>query len=185
MKYNLLILLTICSINLFGQKKYPTTSFNNFVEVEGTSYVIAEIDNRSKTERKTQSYLLFLNTEDGTTNQVVIENHGFYTDVKQVKIDELDINSIIVSAKTFDFDGKKGIDWSDPIQLFVISVDGKNKNLLTPKDFSVRKWAINKHSGTVVVTGFYDLNRNGKIDDSEVNEIQIYDLKTLKLQHKI
>jgi len=169
---------------VYGQK-YSTTTFTKLLEVEGTCYVIAEVDNRSKIEDKSQSYLLFINTSDGTTKQVVFENWGYYHDVKQIKIDELNINSIIVSAKTIDLNGKRGIDWTDPTQLFVISVDGKNKFLLTQKHFSVRTYAVNRHSGTVMVTGFYDLNRNGKIDESELNEIQIYDLKTLKLQHKI
>jgi hypothetical protein len=71
---------------VFGQKKYSTTTFNKLVEVEGTSYVIAEVDNLSKTECNTQSYLLFLNTEDGTTNQVVLENWGYYANINQVEL---------------------------------------------------------------------------------------------------
>lgn len=184
MKNLLLILLTIFSINVFGQKSLSTT-FNKLLEVENTPYFIVEADNSSKAQSRRQSYLLFINTENGTSNRVDFENLGYYMDVKQVKIDELNINTIIVSAKTIDLDGKKGINWADPTQIFVISIDGKNKTRLTERHFFTKTWVINKHAGTVVVTGYYDLNRNGKNDESEMNEIQIYDLKTLKLLHKI
>lgn len=105
--------------------------------------------------------------------------------MEQIKIDELYINSILVSAKTLDWNSKNGIDGEDPTQLFVLSVDGKTKTLLTPSSFYVQKWVVNKQSGTLTVTGFPDLNQNRKLDKSEFSQIEIYDLKTLKLIHKI
>ena len=61
----------------------------------------------------------------------------------------------------------------------------KEKTQLTESKFFVRTWAVNKLTGTIVVTGHYDTNNNGKYDKTDKNEIHIYDLKTLKLIGKI
>ena len=82
-------------------------------------------------------------------------------------------------------DGKKGIDWNDPNQLIILSTDGHERTQLTDSNLFVRTWAINRSTGTVVVTGHVDSNRNGKYDKTDKNEILIYDLKTLKLIRKI
>lgn len=184
MKSLLLIMLTSISFNIFGQK-YNMTHFNKLTEVEGTPYIIAGVDERNKIENKRLSYLLFINTNDKKTHEVNFGVGGYYLNVEQIKIDELYINSILVSAKTLDWTSKNGIDGEDPTQLFVLSVDGKTKTLLTPSSFYVQKWVVNKQSGTLTVTGFPDLNQNGKLDKSEFSQIEIYDLKTLKLIHKI
>jgi hypothetical protein len=49
----------------------------------------------------------------------------------------------------------------------------------------VSTWVVNKKTGTIVITGHYDTNNNGKYDMTDKNEIGIYDLKTLKLIVKI
>lgn len=82
-------------------------------------------------------------------------------------------------------DGKKGIDWNDPIQLIILSTDGKQIVQLTDSKLFVSTWVVNKKTGTIVITGHYDTNNNGKYDMTDKNEIGIYDLKTLKLVIKI
>lgn len=49
----------------------------------------------------------------------------------------------------------------------------------------VRTWMVNKKTGTIVITGHYDTNNNGKYDKTDKNEIGIYDLRTLMLISKI
>jgi hypothetical protein len=105
--------------------------------------------------------------------------------VEQVKIDDLGINQIIVAAQTVDLNGKKGIDWNDPKQIIVLSTDGKQRTQLTDNKLFVRTWVVNKKTGTIVITGHYDTNNNGKYDNTDKNEIGIYDLKTLKLISKL
>ena len=90
-----------------------------------------------------------------------------------------------MTAKTVDLDGKNGIDWNDPTQIFILSPDGKEKTQLTESKFFVRTWIVNELTGTIVVSGYYDTNNNGKYDKTDKNEIHIYDLKTLKLRTKI
>ncbi|MDD2983712.1 MAG: hypothetical protein PHQ74_10015 [Crocinitomicaceae bacterium] len=185
MKNTLLILLSTLTLTAYGQDKYDYLSFNNLIEIEGTSFVIGTIENRSKMDGLKNSYLLFIDTKTGQTNQVDFPNEGYLEKIEQVKIDDLEINKIIVSAKTVDLDGKKGIDWNDPRQIIVLSTDGKERVQLTDSKLYVRTWVVNKKTGTIVIAGHYDTNNNGKYDKTDKNEIGIYDLKSLKLINKI
>jgi hypothetical protein len=185
MKNTLIIILTTLAFTTYGQDKYNYISFNKLTEVEGTEFVIARIDNWGKKEGLKNRYLLFIDTKNGNTNQVDFTNEGYFQKVEQVKIDNLGINRILVSAQTVDLDGKKGIDWNDPTQIIVLSPDGKQKTQLTDSKLFVSTWIVNKATRTIVITGHYDTNDNGKYDKTDKNEIGIYDLKTLKLISKI
>lgn len=185
MKNILTIILIVWSLITYGQDKYSYVDFNKLSEVEGTEFVIASIENREKMGRNKNSYLLFINTQTGQANQVEFPNGGYIDKIEQVKIDALDINKIIVSARTIDLNGKKGINWNDPKQIIILSTNGKERNQITDNNLFVRTWTINKQSGTIVIAGHYDTNKNGKYDKTDKNEIRIYDLKTLKLLNKI
>jgi hypothetical protein len=185
MKYLLLTILVSLTLTTYGQDKYNYISFNKLTEVEGTQFVIARIENWGKMEGLKNRYLLFIDTKNGQTNQLDFPNEGYFEKIEQVKIDSLEINCLIVSAQTVDLDGKKGIDWNDPTQIIVISTDGKQKTQLTDSKLFVRTWIVNKETGTIVITGHYDTNNNGKYDKTDKNQIEIYELKTLKLISKI
>lgn len=185
MKHTIIIFLTCLTLTVFGQDKYDYIHFNKLTEVTGTDYVIASIDNRSKMAESKNKYLLFIDTKNGSSTQVNFPEDGYIGQVEQVKIDDLEINKIIVAAKTVDLDGKKGIEWSDPQQVFIISVDGKTKNQLTEDKFFTRTWTVNNQTGTIIITGHYDSNKNGKYDKTDKNEILIFDLKTLELKSKL
>lgn len=180
MKQLLMLLFVLPALAISAQDKYHSTHFNRLTEVAGTDYVIATVENWSKTSGLDKRYLLFINTKNGETNQVNFPNDGHLGKVEQVKIDKLGINTIIVGAQTVDLDGRKGIDWRDPEQIIVLSTDGKQKTQLTDDKFFVRTWVINQTTGTIVVTGYYDTNNNNKFDNTDKNETAIYDLKTLK-----
>ena len=185
MKKALIIALIILSINAYGQDKYNYVHFDKLTEIEGTEYVIASIENRGKILETKSKYLLFINTKTGETKQVDFPNDAEIRKIEQIKIDSLKINLVIVTARTVDLDGKNGIDWNDPTQIIILSPDGSETTQLTENKFFVRTWAINKFSGTVVVTGHYDTNNNNKYDKKDKNEIHVYDLKTLKMISKI
>lgn len=185
MKQLLTLALTLLISISYGQDKYNYVHFNKLTEIEGTDYVIATIENWGKMEGLKSRYLLFIDTRNGQTNQVDFPNEGYFEKIEQVKNDELGINTIIVSAQTVDLDGKKGIDWNDPKQIIILSTDGKEKTQLTDSKLFVQTWVVNKKTGTIVVTGYYDTNNNGKYDKTDKNEIGIYDLKTQKLISKI
>lgn len=152
--------------------------------LKGTEYVIASMDNRSKIETHNK-YLLFINTEDGQTKQIDFSKEANIYNVEQIKIDSLGINKVLVIAKTINLDGKKSIDWSDPSQIFVLTTNGKEKTQLTDNKYFVRTWRVNNKTGTIIITGHYDTNNNGKYDKKDKNEILIYDLKSLKLKYRI
>jgi len=185
MKNLILIVLITLSLNVFSQDKYNYVHFNKLTEIEGTEYVVASIEDKGKMYVTKSRYLLFINTKTAETNQVDFPNDAWIGKLEQVKLDTLDLNLIVVSARTVDLDGKNGIDWNDPTQIIIISPDGKTKTQLTDNKFFVRTWTVNKLTGTIVVTGHYDTNNNNKYDKTDKNEIHVYDLKTLKLINKI
>ena len=170
---------------LLGQDKYNYVHFDKLTEIEGTEYVIATIENRGKMVETKEKYLLFINTTNGETKQIDFHREAYIGEIKQIKIDSLEINVIVLSARTIDLNQKKGIDWEDPTQIIILSTDGKEKTQLTEDKFFVRTWTVNKESGAIVVTGHYDTNGNNKYDKTDKNEILIYDLKTLKLVTRI
>jgi hypothetical protein len=176
------IFLTLIS---YSQDKYNHVHFNKLTEVVGTEYVIASIQNLEKLFETKSRYFLFISTITGDVNQVDFPNDANIGKFEQIKIDSLEINLIIISAKTIDLDGKMGINWNDPTQIIILSPDGKQKNQLTDDKFFVRTWIVNKQTGTIVITGHYDSNNNNRHDNKDKNEIHIYDLKTLKLISKI
>jgi hypothetical protein len=184
MKRLLIITLTLLTCYSYGQDKYNHFNFNKLTEVKGTEYVIATIENRGKMETNSK-YLLFINTLNGSTKQIDFPKDAYIEKMEQIKIDSLGINIIFVAAKTINLDNNKGIDWNDPQQIIILSTDGQKKTQLTDDKFFVRTWLINKHTGAIVITGYYDTNNNGKYDKTDKNEILIYDLKTLKLTGKI
>ena len=185
MKQILVLVLAILTLTTYGQDKYNYVHFNNLTEVTGTEYVIASIDNRGKKFTTKSKYLLFVNTKNGETQQVDFPSDANIEKIEQIKIDSLEINLVLVVAKTVDLDNKKGIEWNDPTQIIIISTDGKVKTQLTESEFFVDTWIVNKLTGTIVVTGNYDTNNNNKYDKTDKNEIHIYDLKTLRLISKV
>lgn len=181
MKKTLFILLSVFSLTAYSQNKYDYVHFNKLTEVGGTEYIIASVENRGKTLGADSRYLLFINTLNGEINQVDFPADAIIHKVEQIKIDSLKINLVVVSAKTVDLDGKKGIGWNDPMQIIVLSPDGRTKTQLTDSSLFVREWQVNRTTGTLVVVGHHDSNHNGKYDKTDKNQISIYDLKTLKL----
>jgi len=185
MKRIFFIFLTIISFTTYGQDKYNYAQFNKLTAVAGTPYVIASIENSGKVLEAKSRYLLFINTTTGDTKQVDFPNDAEIGKIEQIKIDSLNLNLILVSAKTIDLDGKSGIDWNDPTQLIILSADGKTKTQLTANNFFARTWTVNRFTGTLVVTGNQDTNNNNKYDKEDKSELHIYNLKTLKLINKI
>jgi hypothetical protein len=185
MKQFLIIIFTAMTLASLGQGKNNYVHFNKLTEVIGTEYVIASIENWGKMFNTKSSYLLFINTKNGQAKQIDFLGDGYMEKIGQVKIDSLDINRIIISAHTVDLDGKRGIDWQDPKQIIILSTDGQEKTQLTDNKFFSQIWTDNKQTGTIVITGYYDTNSNNKYDKTDKSEINIYDLRTLKLINKI
>lgn len=179
------IVLSTISVIAYGQDKYNYVHFNELTEVVGTEYVIASIEHRGKMFETVSKFLLFIHTKTGETHEVDFSDDAIIEKFEQIKIDSLDLNVIVVSAKTVDLNRKNGIDWNDPKQIIIISSDGKTKTQLTENRFFVRDWTVNKSTGTILIAGHYDTNNNNKYDKTDRNEIHIYDLKTLKLTNKI
>ena len=184
MKTYLFVLLTIFSATAFAQDKSNYVSFNKLSDLDGTDYVIATLENRNKISAENSS-LLFINTKTGESKQIDFPKDGYIDKIEQIKVDKLNLNKVIVSAKTVNLDGSKSIDWNDPRQIIVLSTDGKEKVQITEDKFFVSTWTVNKQTGIIVITGHYDTNNNGKYDKTDKSEIILYDLNVMKTIKRI
>lgn len=185
MKHVIILFFSLLTISLYGQDKYNYVQFNKLTALDGTAYVIATIENVGKMFTTNGKYLLFLDTRNGQSKQVDFPKDAYIKAIQQIKIDSLQINKVMVAANTVNLDNRKGIEVADPTQIIILSTDGQERTQLTEDKFFVRVWEINHHTGTIVITGHYDTNNNGKYDKTDKNEILLYDLKTLKLIAKI
>ncbi len=185
MKNFVLIIIISLSVNVYGQNKKVSESYSDLISVEGTNFVIASIEKRSKSFSIKSSRLLFINTKTGDTNQINFPENTIIRKIEQIKIDSLGINLILVQAKSVDLDGKNGINWNDPTQLYILSYDGTKQIKATQDNYFLRGWVLNKNTGRLVITGKKDSNNNKKSDKEDKNEIHIFDLLLMKLVFKI
>lgn len=185
MKYFFITFLTLFSISLFGQDKYNYVHYNKLIELKGTDFVIATIENLGKMQTINGKYLLFIDTKTGRSKQIDFPKDAYIQTIEQVKLDSLAINAVVVVANTVNLDGSKSIGWNDPTQIILFSPDGQEKIQLTEDKYFLSTWIINRNAGTIVTTGYYDSNNNGKHDKTDKNEILVYDLKTKKLITRI
>lgn len=184
MKQAILFVLTVAALTANAQDKTNYTAYNKLITLEGTNYVIATVETRSKLSTE-NSYYLFINTTTGESNQLNFPKDAYIRQVKQVKIDSLHINKVLFSGNTVNLDGNKTIDWNDPTQVIVCSTDGKEKIQITEDKFFVSTWTVNNQTGIIVITGHYDSNNNGKYDKTDKNEILLYDLAKMALVKRI
>lgn len=175
MRTAILISLIMFPVSIFAQDKYDYVYYNKLVDISGTNYVVATISNLSKIGTNGK-YLAFVDTEDGSINQVDFNVDSYIGEIQQVRIDSIGLNKIIISTKTVDLDGKNSIDWNDPLQIMVLSTNGKERVVITPDNFFVSTWVVNKNSGKIVITGHFDTNENGKYDKKDKHKILVYDL---------
>lgn len=184
MKQVIILFFSVLTISVYGQDKYGYIHFNKLTELKGTEYVLATLENLGKMSAANSEHLLFINTKNGQSKQIDFPKGASIRNIEQIKIDSLQINRVIVTGRTVNLDNNRSVDWNDPTQLIILSTDGQEK-AQTEDSFFVRTWATNHQTGTIVVTGHYDSNNNGKYDKTDKNEILLYDLKTLKLISKI
>lgn len=171
--------LTLLSTAIYSQKK-NLSFYNRLQEVEGTDYFVATYEDYNKIATITSSHLVFINTRTGGKTTVEFGKDADVGKVEQVKLDSLEINRLIVVAY-YNYENKRFLDARErPRNIFILSTDGKENIKVTEDGFYPGPWAVNKRTGAIVITGYYDINKNGKHDDEDKNDILIFDLKTLK-----
>lgn len=172
-------------LNVFGQDKPGYIQYNKLIEVKGTGYVIASVENHGKLFSIKGEHLLFINTKTGQSRQTDFPADAQINRVELIKTDSLDATMVLVVAKTASTNGNKTISWSDPNQVFLFAPDGQRLAQLTENGFFASTWIVNKLTGAIVVTGHYDTNKNGEYDKTDKHEVLIFDLKSYKLIAKI
>jgi hypothetical protein len=178
-KLLLLVFISLC-VSVHGQDKKLQSRFNQLQTIKGTEFVIASMVNYGKL-LKTNDSLMIINAKTGQITPVIFSKKVNINKIKQVRIDSMGINYLIVTAQTkknnksvFDYQAK----------LFLISIDGQAVRQLTDDNYFTSDWVVNKQVGSLLITGQTDINKNGKLDSSDKNEILIFDLKTLTRTEK-
>lgn len=184
MKNTLAILFALLSINSFAQDKNNYVTFNTLTPVQGTPYTIASSVHRGKAEIHS-SHLMFINTLTGQTVQQDFPADAYIADVKQIHIDSLGLHKVLIAGRTINLDNNKSIDWNDPFQVYICSVDGTGRVQITDDRFFADHWQVNPWTGVIVITGHRDTNTNGKLDKTDLPEIIVYDLNKMALVKKI
>ncbi len=159
--------------------------YNKFLNMEGTAYTVASVMSWSKLGKAVKSNLLFINTSTGDTRMIDFAEGARLNGLTQIRIESLGINLLLLVARTVDLNEKKGIGWQDPQQIFLLSPDGETKKQLTEDNFYVSTWSINQQTGTLIVAGYLDVNKNRKKDKDESSEILLFDLQTMKQKQSI
>lgn len=174
-----IVILTLLVMASYGQGGKLFVSYNKLTELTGTSYVLASVENWGKMSVQDQ-HLLFINTGTGEHKQVDFPKDAYISGIEQIKLDTLQINKVVVSARTVNLNENKSIDWRDPMQVFIFTPDGKQQTKITNDDFFVGSWTLNRQTGVMVVLGRVDTNKNAKLDKEDKPEILLFDLKEMK-----
>jgi hypothetical protein len=163
-----------------GQEKNNEFYYDKLKEVEGTDYVIGFHFSRYIVNDSNFSSLIFINTKTGKKNQVDFPKDTRVGMPEQIKIDSLNINLIFVRVNSLEQNANNKSYNINPSQIIILSTDGKTKTQLTDNDFFVKHLTYSKNTGTMVVSGYYDKNKNNKFDEQDNSDIILYNLKTLK-----
>ncbi|MCW3466259.1 hypothetical protein [Chitinophaga nivalis] len=181
MKHILLLYLTLLTISVSAQKSNHLIAYNQLKEIEGTPYVLATFEDWSK-KAVANHHLLFINTTNHEKIQVEFSKDTHFEKIEHIRLDSLHINRILVTIRTdHQENDKKLFDLRDrPRKMVLLSPDGREKIALSAGSFFVRTWVLNRYVGTLTITGYYDVNANGKYDEDDKHDILLFDLKTLK-----
>jgi hypothetical protein len=181
----LILIIIVSSIETTGaQSSKIMYEYNKFMDLKGTEFTVATAEHYPKTG-KVRSNLLFINTLTGIIKEINFAEGSQLSTIQQVKIDSLGINLVLVVANTIALDNKKAIDWNDPRQILIFLPSGNDMQQLTEDNYYVNAWSINELTGTLIVSGFFDVNRNRKKEKNESTEILLFDLKTKILKKKL
>ncbi|OSZ79174.1 hypothetical protein CAP35_13240 [Chitinophagaceae bacterium IBVUCB1] len=180
MKKQLLVALLAMPVCLYAQKKLDYERYNNVVPIDGTEYLYATAEHEGK-KSTDNDFLMFINTQTGETKKVEFPKGSQIYKINHIRYDSIGVNKIMLIGKTVDLNDRGGINYNDPTQVIILSVDGKEKNVITSDGYFVNQWYLSAKYGTLTILGYYDSNNNGRNDYNDKAEILVYDLKQMKL----
>lgn len=173
MKPILILLLVISSIATNAQGKRNAVLYNQLTIIKGTPYVVAAIKNRSK-EVENHHQIMFVNTKTGTAKEFNISNDGYVGNIDQIEVGD----KVIVIAQNLYGNSVKMTVAQSPLQIFIVAND-KEPQKIVDDNFIISQWVFKEETGTIVVTGYYDVDNNGKYNLKDKGEIHVYDIKAM------
>lgn len=175
----LFFLLFLNWLPVFSQNRITYKNTDEIVEIKGSDYAVVQQRVNLKGLYHSEN-LVFINTKNNTKKHVYFEKGTVIYNIDHIKIDKLDINKIIVKAKTFkQRERKQG--HKAPSQLYTFSIDGTNKKKITPNNFYTSEWNINTKTGVLLITGIVDIDNNGRYSKEDKHSMFLYNLVTEKV----
>ena len=161
-----------------AQEKTTYSEYEKLIDIKGTAYVIATAAAYEK-GNTTGKFILFIDTNTGTSQRVDFPETFTAKALQQIKIDSLGVNLILIRTR-LDVERKLNKDWTDPSQLVLFSPSGKQRTVVTGERFITNVWEVKPETGKLVIAGYQDNNSNGRYDRGDKEEILIYDLVQMK-----
>ena len=184
MRTLLFALLVFCNFSVNAQEKKGHVSYNKLVEVSGTDYVIASFDNYHK-KGIVGRHILFINTRTGFSRQVDLGERQYLQSIEQIKIDSIGVNRIVVVVGIYRSENEKDLVIDSWRRILVFSPDGSETLGSEGTIHFANHWLTNNQTGSLVITGYTDSDGDGRHDQTDKNEILVYDLKNMKIISKI
>ncbi|MCB0696658.1 MAG: hypothetical protein KDC07_04805 [Chitinophagaceae bacterium] len=170
------------SMYSFGQAKHSYVTYNKLVELNGTDYVLASVEDHHKM-RVGSRHILFVNAKNGEHKQIDFAKDEYITNIEQIILDSIGVNRVVVTIGKFNTDKDKDANWGDAKRLVVLSTDGKQ--MLTEETHFATGWILKKQTGTIVITGYEDSDKSGTHDKNDQPQVIIYDLRKMTILAKI
>lgn len=181
----LFVLIALCvSGSILAQEKKTYYNYNMLTQLDGTSYVIASAKSHSKVG-VSGNYILFINSKTGESKQVNFKKNEYVYNIEQVKIDSLNINRVAVALGILNLKDIKGVESDRWERMVILSTDGSQYISDGDHPYYYSERLVNRQTGTVITTGFVDVNDNDKHDPDDKTEVRVYDLKNMKIVAKI
>lgn len=177
------IAMMLSSAAAIAQDKKDYEHYDRIVEIQGTDYVYAIAEHIGK-KSGGNDFLMFINTRSGETRRVEFPPNSSINEIRHLQYDSIGVNKLMLLGRTVDLNDRGGIGFEDPLQLIILSTDGKEKTVITEDGYYVRHWYLSPKHGTITILGYYDDNANGHLDRTDKSETLVYDLKKMKLLSK-
>lgn len=183
MKLPLFFFCLFVSIYTYGQEKRSYTTYNKLIELQGTDYVLASVDDHSFKKGVAGHHIMFINANTGEHKQVDFGKDEYISNIEQIILDSIGVNRVVVTIGKFNSDNDKHVSWGNSKRLVVLSTDGSQ--MLSEEAHFASDWILKKKTGTIVIAGYADSNNDGKHGKEDEPQIIIYDLKKLTILAKI
>lgn len=160
----------------FAQSNSPYT-FNKTEAIESSSMVVVSANKEFKGGFLKNARLLFIDTHSNSSSYLDLEDPYYITNFSVNNPGKhKGQNFVVFTAKTDEWNDISKIKGQDPNSLFICNERGKGVQKISPENFDVKSWSINKESNSIIFVGTEDSNLNKKFEKNDKDKIYTFDL---------